>query len=64
MAQPPPFGGRAAPRRRRGKGRVGKSTVASIVALGLTRLGYRVGLLDADVHGPNVPLMLGVRRTR
>ncbi len=32
------------------------------LALGLARLGYRVGLLDADVHGPNVPLMLGVRR--
>ena len=45
-----------------GKGGVGKSTVAVNLALGLTRIGYRVGLLDADVHGPNVPLMLGVRR--
>ena len=45
-----------------GKGGVGKSTVAVNLALGMTRLGYRVGLLDADVHGPNVPLMLGVRR--
>jgi ATP-binding protein involved in chromosome partitioning len=45
-----------------GKGGAGKSTVAVNLALGLTRIGYRVGLLDADVHGPNVPLMFGVRR--
>jgi ATP-binding protein involved in chromosome partitioning len=46
-----------------GKGGVGKSTVAVNLALGLVQAGYRTGLLDADVHGPNVPLMLGVRRT-
>jgi ATP-binding protein involved in chromosome partitioning len=43
-----------------GKGGVGKSTVAVNIAVSLARDGARVGLMDADVYGPNVPIMLGV----
>jgi ATP-binding protein involved in chromosome partitioning len=46
-----------------GKGGVGKTTVSVNLALALHKLGRRVGLLDADVYGPNVPLMMGTRDT-
>ena len=47
-----------------GKGGVGKSTVAVNLAVSLSLNGARVGLMDADVYGPNVPIMLGASEAR
>jgi ATP-binding protein involved in chromosome partitioning len=45
-----------------GKGGVGKSTLSLNLALGLAERGHRVGLLDADLYGPDIPLMVGLSR--
>lgn len=45
-----------------GKGGVGKSTVADNLTVALVQSGATVGLMDADIYGPNIPMMMGVER--
>ncbi|ETJ39951.1 Nucleotide-binding protein, partial [human gut metagenome] len=44
-----------------GKGGVGKSSVTSLMAITMARKGYKVGILDADITGPSIPKMFGIK---
>ena len=46
-----------------GKGGVGKSSVAAYISVVLARKGYKVGLMDVDLHGPSIPRLLGLKGT-
>ena len=46
-----------------GKGGVGKTSVSVNIAMALANRGYKVGILDVDIHGPDVPRMLGLRKS-
>jgi ATP-binding protein involved in chromosome partitioning len=45
-----------------GKGGVGKSTVSATLAVALTQMGAKVGLMDADIYGPNIPILMGTEK--
>jgi ATP-binding protein involved in chromosome partitioning len=47
-----------------GKGGVGKSSVAAYLSVALANKGYKVGLMDVDLHGPSIPRLLGLRGIR
>lgn len=47
-----------------GKGGVGKSTISALLAESLNKMGYKVGLMDADITGPSIPRLLGVRNEK